>query len=96
MTTHNNYKNDIVMTDNDFYDYNDYLNQTNTKTNLCISDHSIITAIYNEKESIVPQLFTTIRNKKMLTRENLTNLWDQNEFLPSVLRLMILIISQSV
>ena len=37
-------------------------NNTNPTQNVIISDHLILTAIYNNKEIVVPQLYTTIRN----------------------------------
>ena len=60
-------------------------NNTNPTHNVIISDHLILTAIYNNKEIVVPQLYTTIRNNKLLTRERLQQLWDSIDIIKSTL-----------
>ena len=56
---------------------------SNPTHNIVISDYLILTAIYNNKEIVVPQLYTTIRNNKLLTRERLQQLWDINDIIKS-------------
>ena len=58
-------------------------NNTNPTHNVIISDHLTLTAICNNKEIVVPQLYTTIRNNKLLTRERLQQFWDCNDIIVS-------------
>ena len=70
-----------------YYSTDDYINDynDNNDTNMILSDHCILTAIYNDKHIEVPQLFTLIRNDKLLTKDALTEAFNKNTDLRQIL-----------
>ena len=63
--THNFYNN------SENYTFDDYDSKT-VRTDICISDHSIFTCIYNSKFFKIPQLFKIIRDNSRITSEKLS------------------------
>ena len=72
-TTNTNFHN---STSSDYSDNNS--TESDCETNYIMSDHSIISAIYNDSQIEVPQLFTIFRNEKLLTKQRLIEEFKHN------------------
>ena len=83
VTTHNDYDNNSLTNDSDHYENE---NRYGKKTNLCISDHSIISFSYNSKYFKIPQLFKILRDNSKITCQKLTELFNKNLILPTILQ----------
>ena len=85
--THNDYNNDYILNNDSNNDYDNYEsdNITKTKTNICISDHSILTCTYNSKFLKIPQLVKIIRDNSKISSKKLVQLFNNNKILPHIL-----------